>query len=227
MIFYEITITLFNKKDIYLNEIGSMQGKLIKNVMKKSKELSELHLKEGVKLYCFDYLYPRAENKIFEKNRVYYFKLRTPVEAVGKAFAKALNDFENKEFKLIARQIKRKKYYPKKQLYTSTPAICTLGDKYWKFEDGITLLEEKIEKNLVTKYIALNGTEPQNTVGFIQYLELKNQKPFTIKYKNGSLIGNKLMVEFASDELSQKMEFIAYTTSILEKSSSLGSGFCI
>ena len=35
------------------------------------------------------------------------------------------------------------------------------------------------------------------------------------------------LIGFGTDETSLKMAYLAYTTSILEKSASLGSGFCI
>lgn len=227
MKYYEIVVTVYLKKNIFLNQIGETLGKLIKNVMKQSEYLSELHSKRGVKLYCFDYLYPRAENRQYHQNHVYIYKVRTPVKETAIAFSKAFKSFENEECLILSSQLNEKKYHPKTELYTSTPAICTLGSRYWSRKDGLDTIEEKIEKNLVTKYIDFFGTEPITTSGFVNYLQIKNEKPITIKYKSGSLIGNKFLIGFGSDTNAIKMGFLAYTTSVLEKAPSIGSGFCI
>lgn len=227
MKYQEIIIIVYLKRNIMLNQVGEAQGALIKNVMKKSNHLAELHSKKGVKLYCFDYLYPRAENKQFHQERVYFFKLRTPIKETAVAFSKALSGFENEDFLVVSCQLSEKVYHHKTELYTSTPAVCTLGSRYWKYEDGMETIEEKIEKNLVTKYTAFFGTEPTPSTGFIKYLNLKNEKPIMMKYKAGSLIGNKFLIGFGSDLQSTQMAYLAYTTSVLEKASSMGSGFCI
>lgn len=223
----EIVVTVLLKRDIPLNQVGEKQGELIKSVMEKSKHLSALHASKQVKLFCFDYLYPRAENKLFHENRVYYFILRTPVKETALEFSKVLSDFENENFIIVASQLKHKVFHVKTELYTSTPAVCTLGEKYWTNALGLDVVEEKIEKNLVTKYKAFFGEAPLVERGFINYIQLKNTKPIALRYKAGQLVGNKFLVGFGTDETSIKMAYLAYTTSLLEKSSSLGSGFCI
>lgn len=227
MNYYEIIVTVLLKEDVALKQVGEKQGDILKTAMKKSSYLSELHQSKETKLYCYDYLYPRENDKIYKKNRIYCFKLRTPVKLTGYEFTKKINEVENDYFRVISTQLKQKIFHLKSELYTLTPAICTLGKKYWKLDEGLDVIEEKIEKNLVTKYKAFYNQEPAIGNGFINYLNLKNNKPITMNYKGGSLFGNKFIIGFSSDETSEKMAFLAYTTSILEKSSSLGSGFCI
>ncbi len=227
MIYFESTITVLLKEDIYLNRAGEAEGELLKAAMPLSDHLKELHAQRGIKLYCYDYMYPRAEEKRYLKNRVYYFKMRTPVEQTANEFSKVLNGFETERFKVVGCQHQKKKFHEKTEIYTTTPAICTLGRQYWQLEHGMDSVQEKIEKNLVSKYQVYFRETPERDSGFINYLQLKNKKPITVKYKTGSLVGNKFVIGFDADEVSQKMAFLAYTTSILEKSSSLGSGFCI
>lgn len=223
----EIVVTVLLKRDIALNQVGEKQGELIKCVMHKSGYLSELHASKEVKLFCFDYLYPRAENKMFLENRVYYFKLRTPVKETAFEFARVLSDFVNEDFLIVASQRKQKVFNFKTELYTSTPTVCTLGKRYWTRELGLDVIEEKIEKNLVTKFKVYYGDIPKIEHGFINYVQVKNTKPIALRYKKGQMVGNKFLIGFGTDETSLKMAYLAYTTSILEKSASLGSGFCI
>lgn len=227
MTYYEMTITVYLKKNIALNRVGEALGQLLKSAMKLDDHLSELHASRGVKLYGFDYLYPRAEKGNYSKGHLYLFKLRTPVRATALSFMKVLNQHETDLISVVAKQMKEKQYNLKTELYTSTPVICTLGDHYWQKAEGIAVIQEKMEKNLVTKYKAFYGSMPEKQEGFLNYLEIKNDKPITIKYKTGSLVGNKFLVGFTSEEVSLEMAFLAYTTAMLEKSSSLGTGFCI
>ncbi|WP_347353093.1 hypothetical protein [Acetoanaerobium noterae] len=227
MNYYEVIVTVLLKENLNLNQVGEKQGDVLKESMKNSEILSKLHQGNHIKLYCYDYLYPREEDKVYKKDRIYCFKLRTPVKLTAYEFSKKLNGFENDNFKVISNQLKQKTFHLKSELYTTTPAICTLGKKYWKLEEGLDVIEEKIEVNLVTKYKAFYNENPPIEKGFISYINIKNNKPITMKYKGGSLFGNKFLIGFSSDDISEKMAFLAYTTSILEKSSSLGSGFCI
>jgi len=225
--YYELTITVYLKKDIALNRVGETLGQMLKSSMKFEKHLSELHASKGVKLYGYDYLYPRAVKGIYSQGHLYVFKLRTPIKETALTFMKTLDQHENDAIKVVAKQMKQKQFNLKTELYTSTPVVCTLGSRYWKKEEGIAIIQEKMEKNLVTKYNAFYGCLPEKQEGFLNYLEIKNDKPITIKYKSGSLVGNKFLVGFTADDVSLKMAYLAYSTSLLEKSSSLGTGFCI
>ncbi len=227
MHYYELTTTVFLKQSLLLKETAEKQSALLKAAMLKSETLKALHAEKGVKLYGYDYLYPRAEAKKYHENRAYYFKIRTPVKETATAFLKVLSHAEDAVFKVVGCQMKKKRYYPKTELYTATPAVCTLGRRYWNADDGMDVIEEKIEKNLVTKYTAFYGEVPERTSDFVQYLEKKTRVPFVMRYKNGHVVGEKFLIGFNTDELSLKMSFLAYTTSILEKSSSLGTGFCV
>lgn len=227
MKYYELTTTVFVKKTIPLDSIGFRLGNLVKGVMNKNNFLTELHGKKTVKLFGYDYLYPRAENKQYHEGRVYFFRIRTPLQEIAKAFDQSMSGYEDDFFKVIAKELQIKKFMHKEELYTTTPAICTLRDKYWVKEFGIDVIKEKMERNLVTKYTAFYGEEPGRKENFINYVSLKNHKPISVKYKSGSLIGNKFVIGFGSDEEAIKMTYLAFTASILEKSSSIGSGFCI
>ena len=227
MEYYEIQNTVYLKKDIHLSEVHLNISKLLNFGMTKNKFLKELHSERGIKMYCFDYLFPRVEGKIYSKNGLYMFKVRTPKKEIAENFYMVLNNLENDEFKIMGSVVSKKRYMFKEELYTATPAICTLGKRYWNIEDGIELLEEKISKNLVSKYKSMFKEDPQRENDFVCYIEKKNKKPISIKYKYGSLYGNKFSIRFNTDEMSMKMSYLAYTTGLLEKGSSLGTGFCV
>ncbi|GAU77698.1 hypothetical protein [Fusibacter sp. 3D3] len=227
MYYYEITNTVYLQKDIPAREVHEKIAKLINHAMEKRPFLENLHGKKHVKLYCFDYLFPRENDKIYLKGRVYVFKMRTPVKEIAENFSIALAVTQTDEMKMLGANLIQKRFKFSEPLYTATPVICTLGKKYWTREEGVEALESKIEKNLVTKYEALQGKMPERSDAFIQYLEIKNKKNIIIPYKQGKLIGHKLLLAFNTDALSLDMAYLAYTTGILEKSSSIGAGFCI
>ncbi|MCT4632024.1 MAG: hypothetical protein N4A76_04705 [Firmicutes bacterium] len=227
MKYFEISNTVYLKKDISSLGIHNNLSRLINYSMKKREYLKSLHAEKNIKMYCFDYLYPREEDRIYKKGRVYVFRLRTPIKKIAEEMSRAISITENDDIKVLGSNMMVKRYTPRLQLYTATPIICTLGKKNWTIEDGMDLLEEKIEKNLVSKYRLFYEEEPEKTSDFISYIEKKNKKNLVLDYKDGKLLGNKIQLEFNTDDTSVKMSYLSYTTGLLEKSSSLGTGFCI
>ena len=154
------------------------------------------------------------------------FTLRTPIGQTATAFFKSLQKHGDANFDVVFVNYEVRTYRPSFSLYTSTPTVCTLGNRYWKHEDGILKIKEQMEKNLVKKYEAFYGQAPDLKAGFLSVSTL-NEKFIAMKYKKGHVVGNKFNIDFGAHNESIKMEFLAYTTALLEKASSLGAGFCI
>lgn len=227
MEYYELINTAYLLNDIYFDEVNEKEGKFINSSMLLDKELANIHKSEGYKYYVYDSLYPRESDKIYKKGRVYVFKIRSIDKDLITKIRKMITKTKSEDFKIVSTELKTYNQFFINELYTVTPAVLTVDNRFWVKGDSIELLQRRIVENLIKKYKDYYEKEIEVKESFIQGIELKNRKPIGLRYKNIRLMGNKLTVLVNDDEASQKLAFMALGTGLLEKNSSNGMGFCI
>ncbi len=226
MEFYESISTTLLQEDIPFTEANEKIGNLISAAMHLDAELAEKHRQKGYKNYVFCSLYPIEADKQYRAGRVYIFTIRSLERNFIIKMKQLLPEVKNSSFKVLASEVKIFKQRYISELYTITPAVATVNNRNWVAGDDFLLLQERIQMNLEKKYKAFSQGELKPTQSFIQHIELANQKPMRIKYKNTSLMGNKFRICVSQDSVSQDLAFVALATGILEKNSSCGCGFC-
>ncbi|GEB77866.1 hypothetical protein SINU_00075 [Sporolactobacillus inulinus CASD] len=219
-----IVTTLLRRKLPYQNAQEEI-GRLINLSMLKDHDLKERHKKNGYKFYAFNNLYPIEPSGIYQKGKLYIFRLRAVQESFVKKIKFCLTNLSNDTFQVIASEIH--KFHPEfiTMLYTVTPVIVTIDSSPFFPEGNLTLLKERLETNAEKKYKELFLKEPSST-NFIERIEVINRNPTVTCYKNMTYLGNKLKVFIRSDDVSQTLARIVASAGLGEKSSSIGAGFC-
>lgn len=217
MNYHELTVTMQLKQDITNDEMYRFLNNLINNAMLYDEQLREIHEKNEYKFYTYSSLNPIEKDRIYKKDRIYIFNIRS-ISKVFLANLKRVLPLTEANVKIIATQIKSYSQKWITKLTTLSPVVMTLPEKkYWKKEDGLTQLIAGMCKNAVRKYNQYFEAQiPENTI-FIQSIAQTNLKPIKIPYKNTNLIGNKFMMEIKTDELSQNLAFFMKATGALEK----------
>ncbi len=223
---YELTITTLIQSNLHFTQINEKLSQLINGAMHLDRETAQMHVQSGYKHYCYGNLYPIEKDKQYKADKVYLFKIRTLENSFADKMYKQLPNTNNTNFKVLA--IEKKQYTQKHitTLETLTPALATIDNKHWVSGDSFMQLQDRIQSNLEKKYKAFYGEELKPEQCFIKHLEILNHKPICFKYKNTSLIGNKLRIHVSEDPASQKLAFMALAVGLLEKNSSAGLGFC-
>jgi CRISPR-associated endoribonuclease Cas6 len=85
---------------------------------------------------------------------------------------------------------------------------------------------KRLNDNARKKYELFSGEKINKNTIFINKFRILNKKPVSIKYKNISLLGNKLKILVNRDSDSQKLAFTVLACGLGEKNTSLGAGFC-
>jgi CRISPR-associated endoribonuclease Cas6 len=227
MQYFELNCTAYLIKDMYFDEANEIIGKHIANGMSLDKDLLDIHQGKGYKFYVYDSLFPREEDKVYKKGRIYVFKIRSIDKTLISKIAKVITKVTPIYFQIISTELKTYNQFFINELYTVTPAVLTVDNRFWTRGDSIELLTRRIEDNLIKKYQDYYEETLELSENFIQGIEFKNYKPIGLKYKNIRLIGNKFSILVSEDEISQKLAFTALGTGLLEKNSSNGMGFCI
>lgn len=223
MNYYELIITLVLQKDMEVSRSYEQLSRMISTAMLHDKALKQLHGQSGIKGYTLCNMYPREIDKVYKKNRMYAFSIRSlNMEFILKI--KAI--LPHVQPGIVATQIKTCKYRYISSIKSLTPVVATLENRSWTKEDGILLLMQRCHSNAVRKYRELIGEMPDPEENFIEYIELLNNKPIKIPYKNNSLLGSKVKLGIKSSETAQKLAFTVLGAGLLEKNT-LGMGYCV
>jgi len=234
MRYFELTCTAYLKRDIDFLESFEKIARFINFCMVKDTSLKTIHESRGFKYYVFGGLLPIEKDKLYKKGSTYTFAIRTIDENIAnKLFDNLRENINNPNLQVIQTSKKTIKRFFINELYSATPVIATTAEGiFWTMDkDGdILKLQRLLHDNLEKKYQSFYGKNLNPTQNFIQLLELKNQKPQTIRLtKNGKTIrffGNKFRIVPNEDEISQKLAFLALGCGLGEKNS-FGGGFCL
>lgn len=227
MNFYELKIKVKLSQDMNFIEVPYNIGVFINNSMLKSALLKKFHEEKFYK-YVYDTFYPIEKERVYKKDKVYSFRLRSMNIQLLNKMAMAIYNHDYNNIKAIDVDLKVHEVDKINEIYTLKPAIVTIDSKPWLKENcSIDLLMERLNNNLEKKLNQI-GEEcgVRDTGMFISEMEILNRFPMKYSYKSINLLGNKVKIKVNQDEFSQKKALIAIALGLGEKGSSLGAGFC-
>ena len=197
----------------------------------------------SIKNYCFGNFYPTESDKIYKKNNVYEFVIRSIDEEFIDELEKAIIENMNNSFLIVLSAVKKEiDQFFIRELYSATPVIVsqkkddTGRQLYWSldYNGDMEILQNQLQKNLEKKLKLFYPDDMDISNNFIDEIEIKNLKPQSIYFKTIKnqkeklvrLIGNKFKIVPKKDDLSQKLAFLSLGVGLGEKSS-FGGGFCL
>ena len=238
---FELKCKAYLKTNIELKSSFDVLSKYLnysiyQNEIYKNKDTS-------IKNYCFGNFYPTESDKIYKKNNVYEFVIRSIDEEFIDELEKAILENMNNSFLIVLSAVKKEiDQFFIRELYSATPVIVsqkkddTGRQLYWSldYSGDIEMLQNQLQKNLEKKLKLFYPEDMEATSNFIDKIEIKNVKPQSIYFKTVRnqkeklvrLIGNKFKIVPKKDDLSQKLAFLSLGVGLGEKSS-FGGGFCL
>lgn len=105
------------------------------------------------------------------------------------------------------------------KLYSVTPVILKNDFGYWKAEMSLPEYEERLVVNLIKKYQSFTGEKIEEDVHLYDSILFKNKMPVKIPYKNIHLLGDKIDLEIANNEMAQKLAYFALGVGLGENNS--------
>ncbi|NPA50531.1 MAG: CRISPR-associated endoribonuclease Cas6 [Epsilonproteobacteria bacterium] len=235
MRYFELKCKAYLKRDLNYQDIFDVISKYINfSISIKGGILERFHKSRGLKYYTFSGFTPIEKDKIYKKKKVYEFKIRSLDRDFIYLLAEKLKqNVNNPNMVVVDVDYKEVEEFFIKKLYSLTPVIVTTKEKvYWTIQkDGDILnLIRQLHNNLEKKYNTFFNKDIKAKENFIELIEIKNRVPFTIEFiknnKRIKLFGNKFEITPKSDELSQKLAFVALGAGLGEKGS-FGGGFCV
>ncbi len=238
---FELKCKAYLKTNIELKSSFDVLSKYLnysiyQNEIYKNKDTS-------IKNYCFGNFYPTESDKIYKKNNVYEFVIRSIDEEFIDELEKAILENMNNSFLIVLSAVKKEiDQFFIRELYSATPVIVsqkkddTGRQLYWSldYNGDMEILQNQLQKNLEKKLKLFYPDDMDVSNNFIDEIEIKNIKPQSIYFKTirnqkeklVRLIGNKFKIVPKKDDLSQKLAFLSLGVGLGEKSS-FGGGFCL
>ncbi len=242
MTLFELKCEAYLKDFIELKESFDVLSKYINFSIYQSKKLDLENKDKSMNNYCFGNFYPTESDRIYKKDKVYKFVIRSiDKELINELEILLYQNVNNNFLQVINVEKKEIEQYFIKELYSASPVI--VSDRrdsegrqlFWSlyYNGDILSLQKRLQNNLEKKLKQFYKEEVNDSNNFIQEIELKNEKPQSIYFKTTKnskerivrLIGNKLRIVPNKDEISQKLAFLSLAVGLGEKSS-LGGGFC-
>ncbi|HGM1510561.1 TPA: CRISPR-associated endoribonuclease Cas6, partial [Clostridioides difficile] len=211
-------------ENISLDNTSKEIRKLIDDTLIIEEKYKEFHNKAGFKNYSFNLLYPLEKDKVYKKDCIYTFIIRTVDSELGMYFMNNLKNQYSDKIKVITMS---KKVIPKKHIesiYSVTPIIAKFEDGYWRSNKTVEDLEKRIRENLIKKYNEFTNSKIDEDFELFQVIKFINRKPISTKYKNISLLGDKISFKVSENDMAQEIANFALGVGVGEINSR-GFGF--
>ncbi len=221
---YAIRIRIYILKDIPIEEIQGEITKYIDSGLSEMPQFAELHKENRYKYYVYDNLYPLEKDKVYKKNQIYTLTIRTVDAKLAKYFSERVVNTYTDKLKGLTAQVR---ILPKKHIdviYTLTPAILKCDSGYWKDEMTVEQFEERVRVNLIKKWNEFYGEKIDEDFELFTGVEFLSTSPIACPYKGIKLLGDKVRMRIADNEMAQKLAYMALGTGVLEMNAR-GFGF--
>ncbi len=222
---YEYKVKIRLKQDLEYCQLSEKTSYFIDSVLTENSEFLAYHTSRQYKGYVHDLLYPVEETGIYERNKVYVMRIRLVEDRLAQYLLGNLSFHETKELQGVGGEIK---IIPKRviqRVYSITPAILkSPGQGYWKGHMSLEEFEKRLKENLIKKYKFFSKNDIEESFTLYDLIEFKNKVPVKILYKNITLLGDKIVLEIASNKQAQELAYLALGVGLLENNSR-GFGF--
>ncbi|MFI3211123.1 MAG: CRISPR-associated endoribonuclease Cas6, partial [Peptostreptococcaceae bacterium] len=179
---FELAVKVFLKEDIKFEDCLSELSNLIDKVLSKNEKYLEFHNENKYKNYTFDMLYPLSTNKVYEKENIYTFRIRTiDPELLNYIIKNLENEYSDtiKVLTILQKIIPIKKI---EKVYSITPVVLKFDEGFWRTHTSIKDVKRRLKDNLIKKYNSYYETKIEEDFELFEIIIIKNNKPIKANY---------------------------------------------
>lgn len=213
---WELALKVYLKKNIQMEESQMEISKIIDSCLIRDINLLNFHNNNQYKNYTFSSFYPIEKNKIYLAGKVYTVTLRTVEEKLINHFQKFLENESNEMIKALTLKIKTvpKKYI--ERIYSITSVVAKFDNGYWRSNESVEIFEKRLKENLIKKYNNFTKQNIDEKFDIFTFMKFDNRKPIATKYKNIKMLGDKITLNVAVNDLAQDLAYFSLGTGLLE-----------
>lgn len=224
---YEIRTKVYLLEDISLKYLSNVLSNFVDSALCKTDSLISFHENRQYKYYCVGNLFPLERDSIYKKGESYMFSMRTADMSLANYLTEQLAVHRNNQMQGLESTCRSVRQKPIDSIATLTPVVIKSEAGYWCSYMTIDDYENRLCQNVIKMYQDFTGKQLDVDADFRFYTNLKflNKKPIVNPYKNVRLLGDKLQLQIAGDNISQKLAYLLLGTGLGENACR-GMGFC-
>lgn len=222
---FEMRVKLYLLQDIPFRELQNVLADFVDSALCKNEKLISFHEENCYKFYSIGTLWPIERGAVYKKEQIYTFTVRTVNFQLAKYFSEVLKNHYTQKMKGLTVE---NRIIPRKmisEIYMLSPVIMKTDAGYWRSHMSLDEYEKRLFANTVKKYKSFTGEQIEEDFPLYTNIQFLNKHPIVCRYKNISLLGDKLNLQIATDEKSQELAYFVLGTGVLE-GGSRGNGFC-
>lgn len=222
---FEVRLKVYLLMDIPVETVQKKTAALIDICLSRDEALLEFHETNQFKNYSFGNPYPLEKDKVYKKDKVYVITIRTIDPRLAEVFSGKLKNERSEEMQALTCDYK---IIPKKHkiidtIYSISPVIVK-AERYWRGFFSLEEYEKRLTVNLIKKYNNFCSTKIDEDFEFIRMIQVQNRAPIAVAYKKIKLLGDKIALKVADNELSQELSYMTLGTGLGEINAR-GAGF--
>lgn len=205
---YEITVRIYILRDIPVSSIYGELTKYIDCYLAENEYFCEFHRQKGLKGYCFD-LPIKIEKgmKAYKSDQIYQFRIRTVDKELLSYLLDGIADYKTDAIKGLTRTVKQIPHRLIASVYSLTPVVLKNDDGYWRDRISFGEFEQELIRSLCRQYEEYTGEKIEETIVLYNQIELKSKCAIGVPYKGITLLGDKLSMQVADNEIAQKVMY--------------------
>jgi len=213
---WELALKVYLKKDIPMEESQVEISKIVDSCLTKDIDFMNFHNNNQYKNYTFSSFFPIEKNKVYLACSIYTVTLRSVDEKLVKHFEKYLGDENSTTIKALTLQIKKipKKYIAR--IYSITSVVAKFENGYWRENESVEIYEKRLKTNLIKKYNSYTKRDIDENFDLFTYMKFDNLLPIATKYKNIKMLGDKITLNVAVNNLAQDLAYFSLGAGLLE-----------
>ena len=221
---YEMYVKVYCVSNLSKNNILEQISKLIDTCLVENEIWKDYHLKLGYKYYSYSGLKPLEKDGQYKQGNIYTFVLRTCEEGLKEHFRIHLHKQYTSYFKVLTVEHKEIREQFIEKIYALTPMILKFDTGYWRGHYSEEIFEKRLRENMIKKYNLLNAIKIDEDFELFNYIRFDNQKPVAFHYKDIILLGDKVTLGIATNQIAQSLAYLSIASGIGEMNSR-GAGF--
>lgn len=221
---YEITLKTFLLENIRNGQTLERIAEMIDKSLSATDKFLNLHNSNQFKNYTFNSFFKLEKDRIYKEGNIYSIKIRTVDKALAEYFKQNLVNEYTECIKGLTLECKIVRKRPIEKIYSITPIVIKTDHGYWRGHLSLEAFERRTKENLIKKYNNFFNTKINEDFELFHRIEFNNQKPIASSYKNINLLGDKLTLYVAENQLAQNLAYFSLGTGIGEMNSR-GYGF--
>ena len=174
--------------------------------------------------YTFDQPYPLEAEHIYCVGKIYTVHIRTISQELAEFFSSVLPFCGSDCLQILGGELRLIPRCFLERVHTLTPVVVKTRHGYWRNQMQVDEYEERLKTNLIRKYNFFHQANLSDNFSLFRNIEFINRKPVRVLQNDIALLGDKVNLTAACNDMAQELLYMALGTGVGENNAR-GCGF--